>query len=46
MITKPQLPPRKGYVEVETATGERIYQMTDEYKKQLECEALLDSLNT
>ena len=32
MITKPQLPPRKGYVEVETATGECIYQMTDEYK--------------
>lgn len=46
MITKPQLPPRKGYVEVETATGECIYQMTDEYKKQLEREALLDSLNT
>lgn len=32
MITKPQLPPRKGYVEVETATGEHVYQMTDEYK--------------
>ena len=46
MITKPQLPPRKGYVEVETAMGERVYQMTDEYKKQLEREALLDSLNT
>ena len=46
MITKPQLPPRKGYVKVETATGERICQMTDEYKKQLEHEALLDSLNT
>lgn len=46
MITKPQLPPRKGYVEVETTTGEHIYQMTAEYKQQLEREALLDSLNT
>ena len=46
MITKPQLLPHKCYVEVETATGKRIYQMTDEYKKQLEREALLDLLNT
>ena len=46
MITKPQLPPRKGYVEVVDTDGNHVYRITDEYKKQLEREALLDSLNT
>lgn len=46
MITKPQLPPRKGYVEVVDADGNHVYRITNEYKQQLEREALLDSLNT
>lgn len=46
MITKPQLPPRKGYVEVVDTDGNHVYRMTDEYKQQLERETLLNSLNT
>ena len=45
MITKPQLPPRKGYVEVVDADGNHVYRMTDEYKQQLERETLLKTLD-
>lgn len=39
MITKPQLPPRAGYVEIELPDGSRAYQPT---KAQKEKEALAE----
>lgn len=44
MISRPQLPPRKGYVEVLDEQGNHVYRMTEEYRQQLEKETLLQTL--
>ena len=42
MILSPKLPPKAGYVEVETPDGERVYEKTSEQiqKETLEAENL------
>jgi hypothetical protein len=39
MITKPQLPPKAGYVEIIDSMGKHIYQPTAETQKRLTGEA-------